>query len=280
MTNRELYFFFQNERDEEITDKDIIEILLYVNNFSSYTDLILSFDNECKDENNAKNLFNRVNNGEFLAYLINKTNFKDLDIYVDKSTLIPRIETSELIDKAIEYIKKLNIKHDEIADICTGSGIIALFLKKEFKNSKVYASDIHEDTLNVAKKNFSDNNLEIETFIGDKTKPFLENDIKLDVLISNPPYVKNMDDIDEKVKNNEPLDAIYTPKGIEFYEDFFINEERLMNEKYFMAFEINYDQEEELTKLIEKYLKNVYYKFEKDFYGLPRMLFIAKGYEL
>lgn len=280
MTNRELYFFFQNERDEEITDKDIIEILLYVNDFNSYTDLILFFDNECKDENKAKEIFKRILNGEFLAYIINKTNFKDIDIYVDKSTLIPRIETSELIDKSIKYIKELNIKHDKIADICTGSGIIALFLKKEFNDSIVYASDIHEDTLNVAKKNFSDNNLKIETFIGDKTEPFLKNNIKLDVLISNPPYVKNMDDIDEKVKNNEPLDAIYTPKGYEFYEDFFKNAENLMNDKFFMAFEMNYDQENELTILIEKYLKNVYYKFEKDFYGLPRMLFISKGYEL
>lgn len=280
MTNRELFFLFKKESEDKVSETEINEILLYVNNFKDFTELIINFNDEVKNEEKAKSIFNRVKNGEFLAYILGKTTFLDKEIIVNKSTLIPRPETSELILKSINYINEYKIKHNKIADICTGSGIIALFLKENFIKSTVYATDFYKETLETAKLNFKNNNLKINTFLGDKTKPFIENNIKLDVLISNPPYVKNMDDIEEKVKNNEPLHAIYTPKGIEFYEDYFKNADILMNEKYFMAFEINYDQEEVLTELIKKYLKNVYYIFEKDYYDLIRFLFIFKGYKI
>lgn len=280
MTNRELFFLFKKESEGKVNETDINEILYFVNDFKDFTELIINFDKEVKNEEKAKSIFNCIKNGEFLAYIIGKTNFLDKDIIVNKSTLIPRPETSELILKSINYIDEYKIKHNKIGDICTGSGIIALFLKEKFNKSSVYASDFYKDTLETAKLNFKNNNLNINTLLGDKSKPFIENNIKLDVLISNPPYVKNMDDIEEKVKNNEPINAIYTPNGIEFYEDYFINADKLMNEKYFMAFEINYDQEEILTELIKKYLKNVYYIFEKDYYDLTRFLFIFKGYKL
>ena len=167
-----------------------------------------------------------------------------------------------------------------IADVCTGSGAIALSIKNYFKDSVVYASDYKDECLNVAKKNANNLELDINFLKGDKLNPFLENNIKLDVLISNPPYVKNIDDIEEKVKINEPLDAIFIEGGLLFYETFFKSHNKVMKNDFFMGFEINYDQEEDLSRLIRKYFgENVRYIFEKDIYNLTRYLFILGGYE-
>jgi methylase of polypeptide subunit release factors len=88
------------------------------------------------------------------------------------------------------------------------------------------------------------------------------------------------DDIEEKVKKYEPNDAVYIKDGTEFYEEYFKRHKDVLNENFFMAFEINYDQELKLTELIKKYFdKNVRYKFEKDIYNLTRYLFILGGYE-
>ena len=124
--------------------------------------------------------------------------------------------------------------------------------------------------------------IDVEFLKGDKFEPFLLKKIKLDVLVSNPPYVENEEDIDPLVKNNEPMTAVYSQDGTAFYEAYFRRHKSFMNkEKFLMAFEINYDQEIKLTKLIKKYFRNenVKFKFVKDIYGLTRYLFITKGYE-
>ena len=113
-----------------------------------------------------------------------------------------------------------------------------------------------------------------------KKQDFVPNsDIKIDIFLSNPPYVEKMEDIDENVKKYEPLDAIYVENGIEFYEYFFKNHRKFMKEHFMMGFEINYDQEEKLTELVEKYfdVEHTAYSFSKDFYGKTRFLFIFGG---
>ena len=283
LTNREAFFKTKEEvknKNLEISDNEIFLLIEKVNNYQNYTNLVLNFDKNLANINYFNELKERLFNGEPIQYILNSAPFVDLDIYVDNRVLIPRVETEELVTKTRYFIEKLELEHKVIGDMCTGSGCIALFMKNSFKDSSVFASDISKDALEVANKNAKDLELDIIFLKGDKTKPFVNQNIKFDIFISNPPYVQNKNDIEEKVKKNEPMNAIYSEDGVAFYRDVFQNYKKFMNNKFMMAFEINYDQEHQLTELVEEYFPgDKKYMFLKDIYGLTRFLFILKGYK-
>lgn len=283
LTNREAFFKTKEEvknKNLEISDNEIFLLIEKVNNYQNYTNLVLNFDKNLANLNYFNKLKERLFNGEPIQYILNSAPFVDLDIYVDNRVLIPRVETEELVTKTRYFIEKLELEHKVIGDMCTGSGCIALFMKNSFKDSSVFASDISKDALEVANKNAKDLELDIIFLKGDKTKPFVNQNIKFDIFISNPPYVQNKNDIEEKVKKNEPMNAIYSEDGVAFYRDVFQNYKKFMNNKFMMAFEINYDQEHQLTELVEEYFPgDKKYMFLKDIYGLTRFLFILKGYK-
>ena len=283
LTNREAFFKTKEEvknKNLEISDNEIFLLIEKVNNYQNYTNLVLNFDKNLANLNYFNELKERLFNGEPIQYILNSAPFVDLDIYVDNRVLIPRVETEELVTKTRYFIEKLELEHKVIGDMCTGSGCIALFMKNSFKDSSVFASDISKDALEVANKNAKDLELDIIFLKGDKTKPFVNQNIKFDIFISNPPYVQNKNDIEKKVKKNEPMNAIYSEDGVAFYRDVFQNYKKFMNNKFMMAFEINYDQEHQLTELVEEYFPgDKKYMFLKDIYGLTRFLFILKGYK-
>ncbi len=282
MTNRELFFDMRKNRvSDYVTDSMLYEILIHVNELNSFTDLIIKFDKECKDEKMALNLFSRANNDEPLDYLFNKHEYIGMNFYVDKNVLIPRPETEELIQETIGVIRANKLPRENIIDVCTGSGIIAISLKKEFNESEVYGTDISSEAIKIAFKNAKNNNLDVKFLVGNILEPAKALNKKFDILISNPPYVEKMEDIAENVKKYEPLNAIYVENGTYFYEEIFKNYKDIMKDKFLMAFEINYDQEDKLTDLIYKYFdeNNSMYRFQKDSFGKTRFLFILGGYE-
>ena len=283
LTNREAFFKTKEEvknKNLEISDNEIFLLIEKVNNYQNYTNLVLNFDKNLANFNYFNELKERLFNGEPIQYILNSAPFVDLDIFVDNRVLIPRVETEELVTKTRYFIEKLELEHKVIGDMCTGSGCIALFMKNSFTDSNVFASDISKDALEVANKNAKDLELDIIFLKGDKTKPFVNQNIKFDIFISNPPYVQNKNDIEKKVKKNEPMNAIYSEDGVAFYRDVFQNYKKFMNNKFMMAFEINYDQEHQLTELVEEYFPgDKKYMFLKDIYGLTRFLFILKGYK-
>lgn len=266
---------------EYLTDSMLYEILIHVSELNSFTDLIINFDKECKDENMAQNLFSRANNDEPLEYLFNKYEYNGMKFYVDKNVLIPRPETEELIQETIGVVRANKLPRENIIDVCTGSGIIAISLKKEFSESDVYGSDISSQAISIAIKNAEDNGLNVNFLTGNILEPVKSLNKKFDILISNPPYVEKIEDIAENVKKFEPLNAIYVENGTYFYEEIFKNYKYIMKDKFLIAFEINYDQEDKLTDLIYKYFdeNNSMYRFQKDSFGRTRFLFILGGYE-
>ena len=281
LTNREIFFLAKEEikkRDLEVSDSEIVSLLEHVNNFKNYTEFSLNFDENCANSQYFYDLFNKIINGEPLQYVLKSAPFHDFNLYVDKRVLIPRVETEELCLKVLEKLKIFKLKVNTALDMCTGSGCIALFIKKNLKDVNVYASDISEDALDVAIKNAKDNKLVINFIKSDKTDFIIKEHLKFDLLASNPPYVEKLEDIEEKVRKYEPLNAIYSEDGTAFYENVFLNYQKIMNDEFLMAFEINYDQEEKLTNLIYKYFKkDIEFSFEKDIYGLTRFLFIYRG---
>ena len=212
----------------------------------------------------------RLENGEPVQYIVGNVSFYGNIINVDKRVLIPRFETEELVEKTIEYIKKNN--YTSIVDIGTGSGCIAITLKKMFPNIKVDAVDISIDALSLAKLNAKENNVNINFYNGNLLEPLKE---KYDIIISNPPYIAYDEEIMEIVKNNEPHIALYAPNnGLYYYEEIIKNAKQYLNKKGLIAFEIGYNQAENINKIASKYLDDYTFEVKKDMTGKDRMVFI------
>lgn len=146
-----------------------------------------------------------------LQYIIGETEFCDLKFKVNENVLIPRPETSELVHLIAKSQKPTVNSQQSILDIGTGSGCIAISLAKQLPQSQVYALDISEKALCVAKDNAYINNVDI-TFIHDDILS-LRNKIetKFDIIVSNPPYVRDLEkaEMRDNVLNWEPHNALF-----------------------------------------------------------------------
>lgn len=211
-----------------------------------------------------------------IQYLIGYVDFYGNKIIVNENVLIPRPETEYLIEKTIEKLK--NKKNPNILDLCTGSGCISVTLKKEVPNSEVYCTDISIKALNIALKNFKNNNVSIyykKSNLFNKIHP----EEKFDVIISNPPYISKKDLLEDIVKNNEPNIALYSKdNGLFHIKKIIIEGYKRLYKNGFLALEIGSMQKKEIESfIIRKLDKNIKYTFEKDLSGKIRYLFINKN---
>lgn len=207
-----------------------------------------------------------------VQYIVGNVDFYGNIFEVNKDVLIPRFETEELVDKTINYINELFDKKVDIVDIGTGSGCIAITLKKQL-DCNVDAVDISTKALEVAKKNAFNIGADITFIEGDLLTPLNK---KYDVIISNPPYIA-IDDIEimDIVKKNEPHQALFAPNnGLKCYEDILKNAGNYLKPKSIIAFEIGYLQAQEIKKMIERNFPNSIIKIEKDLQGKDRFIFV------
>ena len=205
-----------------------------------------------------------------IEYVLGYTYFYGNKIKVNDNVLIPRDETEELVEKAIGLIKE----GDKVLDLCTGSGAIAVSLKKEIKNIEVAASDISSKALNVAKENAKDNDCDIEFVEGDLIYPFTMNNRKFDVIVSNPPYISKDYQINNFVKHEPSIALFAENNGLENYEIIIKNLEKVLNREGYILFEIGYDQKEAIIDICKKYLNNYEVNAYKDISGNDRMVVI------
>ena len=207
-------------------------------------------------------------------YIVGNVDFYDVNLLVNENVLIPRFETELLVEKTINYAKQYFQNKIDLLDIATGSGNIAITLKKHL-NAKVVASDISIKALEIAKKNAQRNKQEI-TFIQSDMLDKIKG--KFDIIISNPPYVSTEDPIDEIVKNNEPHLALYAKEdGLYYYKKILQEIKPYLKEKSLIAFEIGYKQSEKITNFIKQYLPDAIFKTEKDLTGKDRFIFIFQN---
>jgi release factor glutamine methyltransferase len=198
---------------------------------------------------------------------------------VNNEVLIPRPETEELIEGILVRANDLFPNKDKllIADIGTGSGAIGVTIALENPNSYVIATDIAKQSLIVAEGNAKNLNAHNITFLqGDLLAPILKNGEKLDILVSNPPYIPSSDilDLSDTVKNYEPLRALDGGQdGLDFYRRLIDESSRVLNAKALIAFEIGVGQGEDVRELIlQKYpMCDVEVVF--DINGKDRMIF-------
>ncbi len=208
-----------------------------------------------------------------IQYVIGNVNFYGLKFIVNKNVLIPRFETEELVEQVVEYARDFNKDKIKILDLGCGSGAIGLTLKSILKDSEVTLVDISKEALEVAKLNANNLNLDV-TFIESDWLSNVELD-KYDIVVSNPPYIKTDEEIEEIVKDNEPSLALYGGiDGLDCYRKILANIKPYLNDKFLIAFEIGESQKEEIYDIVNKYLYDVEITCKKDLYGRNRMIFV------
>ncbi len=263
-------------KEKDVYSNDIRALIAYDNGFSEPIDVLYNRDKEMQNLQEFSSQFARLLDGEPLEYIINQATFLHHKLYVDNNVLIPRGETEELIatlsEKITDYYDPRN--YLVCADIGTGSGAIALCLKSLFPNWILLASDTSKAALEIAKKNFSTYNERVETLEGKSLEPYIEGKINLDIIISNPPYIRNREEVQDSVKRFEPESALYLKEDNNVYEDIFRNYKKVKKGTLLMAFEIGYDLEDYLKELMAKYLEDYEYEFGQDLNGLTRFLFV------
>lgn len=226
---------------------------------------------------NIKKDYKKLLKGYPIQYLIGYSNFFGYKFEINKNVLIPRYETELLVEKTINYINKYFPNAKNIIDVGTGSGCIAISLKKKFPNINVEGVDISNRALKVARKNNKINKTNVKFYRNDMLSNIKK---KYDVIISNPPYLCKDQSVSEQVKKFEPHKALFAKEsGLEFYKKI-INSKNNIENNSLIAFEIGETQ----SKLIKDYILKKYPKskilIEKDFNGKKRFVFVFNNVKL
>lgn len=255
---------------------DLRLLIMYDEGLQEQIDVIVDKDKEMKNYPLFLEQIERLKKDEPVEYIIREADFLGHHLYVDERVLIPRSETEELVSHISEKISDFYDPRNYLvcADIGTGSGAIAIALKDAFPNWLLLASDISSDALTVAQKNFHDSGIPVDTYLGDGLAPYIEHKLNLDIIVSNPPYIRNPQDAQASVRNFEPASALWLREGESVYEKVFRDYQKVKRGSLYMAFEISPDLEEWLKSLMSQYLKDYEAEFVKDLNGLTRFLFI------
>ncbi len=211
-----------------------------------------------------------------IQYILEESWFYKFSFYVNENVLIPRPETEELVYETIKIITERKIKKPTILEIGTGSGCIAISLKKELEDVNIFAVDISDEALNVAKKNAKTLQTEINFFNLD----FLDKNnwnklpTNIDLIISNPPYIAETEknEIQPNVLDFEPHLALFVPddNALVFYKNIieFANQ---LNQKPIICCEINQGFGKEVVELFSLKYDTIILK--KDMQQKDRMVF-------
>lgn len=209
----------------------------------------------------------RLEKGEVPQYIVGKTWFRGLELRVNSAVLIPRPETEGLIDLLLPRLEK----NAHVLDIGTGSGAIAISLKKERPDLTVDATDISLKALQIAQSNAEMHDAVIRFYEADLFPPI---DIRYDCLVSNPPYISSleMNDLDPRVRDYEPRLALWGgDDGLDVYRTILAKASDFLRNGGIVAIEHGYQQKDALVELA---LENYWSKAEtfKDMSGRDRFL--------
>lgn len=211
--------------------------------------------------------------GKPVQHIIGTEMFYGLSFEVNEHVLIPRPETEELVYGALERSCHLK-KECRVADIGTGSGVIAIAFKKERSKAVVVATDFSESALKTAKRNAKNNGVDIDFRQGDMTAPISGE--KWDVVLSNPPYiaVEESEDMSRTVLDFEPHSALFAEDdGLFFYKRLAKELPPLMNKPGLIGLEIGYLQGQAVADLFENAFPEAEISIIQDINGKDRMIF-------
>lgn len=212
----------------------------------------------------------KLTKGIPLQHITHRQEFMKMDFFVDENTLIPRPDTEILVEEVIKIAKqKYNPK---ILDLCTGSGAIAISLKKYVPNSEIIGVDISEKAIEVANKNANKLNADVKFIKSDLFERLKKE--KFDIIVSNPPYIKKEEikKLSKEVQKEPELALDGGIDGLDFYRKITSQAIEYLKTESFLCFEIGYNQKNDVMQIIEdqQNYKNIYCK--KDLYGYDRVI--------
>lgn len=272
----------------EYDTQDIYSILEYITKLDR-NKLILQKDSyllSLNQEIEADRLLNKYYIDKYpLQYITHKQYFYNETYYVDENVLIPRSDTEILVEKAIEYINKENIK--KVIDLCTGSGAIGISIGKNSNVESVELIDVSLGALNVAKRNIVSNNIteKVITRLSDLLNERIKcidscdlqeekDNLKVDMIVSNPPYIKSdvVLTLQEEVQKEPHLALDGGKTGLDFYIRIFNESKTVLRNNGILILEIGYDQLEEIKELIKKNNEFKLLESVKDYGGNDRVV--------
>lgn len=260
--------------------------------------LVSHFEDKLKVdvEKEYRNLVRRRAEMEPVAYLVNKKEFYGIELYVDENVLIPRPETENLVEYAIDEIEDMSNRPNcdtekiALADIGCGSGAIGLAIAVEVSklsfdhdiNFKVLMSDVSEEALAVSQKNVN----RLEETIADNVEVVLKrSDLLeglssgLDIILSNPPYIprSKIAYLDKNVREYEPYIALNGGKnGLEFIPELIEQANSKLVKKGVLMFEMYEDHYQKVEEIVKKHYPDLSISFKKDQWGIVRFAILRK----
>ncbi len=279
VTVRQLIKEAEKKLDEQQKDCNVPKVLFYHLSNKEPHQLYLMMDEEVDEElyQQFQEGMKRYMDGEPIQYIKGKETFFSRDFIVNENVLIPRYETEELVENILYHIDDY-FEDKEIIDLCdvgTGSGAIAVTLALEEEKLNVTATDISEEALEVARQNAKELGADVTFCRGDMLEPLIERNIKVDIFVSNPPYIPRQQEIEDVVKDNEPHVALFGgDDGLYFYRKIFERVKLVLKDKALLAFEMGFDQKEIMEEALAFYFPDCPYQILKDMNGKDRMLFI------
>lgn len=226
-----------------------------------------------KKYDNIEEILPKINGGYPIPYLLGDVSFYGYPFKVNENVLIPRFETETLIEKLTILIKKLNLENSNLIDLGTGSGVIAITLKKIIPTLEITAIDKSVKALKVARENALIN--EVNICLEEKDIFTYELPENISIIVSNPPYIEESSNYSPNIMY-EPKEAIFVSNNnpLIYYEQILKLAVSKINSKFLIAFEIDEDHKLDMQNLIKRYFPNSKYSIEEDLTGKTRYAFI------
>lgn len=256
---------------EQISDTPRLDVELILQKVLDVDRIYIHLNLEKElDEKNIKNfnaLINQRLNNRPIAYIVENREFMGLDFFVKEGVLIPRPDTENLVEEIVNICKdKENLS---ILDIGTGSGAISVSLAK-YLGAKITSFDIEDIPLEVGKINAINNSVDVNFIKSDLFSAIEGKDIKFDVIVSNPPYITDLEikTLHPQVKDYEPYSALFGGEdGLYFYKEITKKSVNYLKSGGILAYEVGYNQAEDVVNIMKRYNYQKVYK-KKDIQGI------------
>lgn len=256
-----------------VDDFSLQTLLQVYEGMSSRNEVLTHLDQTAKYPNRFQAGLKRLIAGEPVAYIVGQSEFFGMTLKVNPDVLIPRPETEELVGLILSTLGHRG--RLSVLDIGTGSGCIASALKKSCLDWEIYASDISAKALNVARENAQRHDLPIHFFHADGVPHYTPwNKQRLDLIVSNPPYIHPEEKLDASVTQYEPKEALFALPPTLFYERFISQSKKVLAPEGILAFEIAPGLKQPLTEIAIQLLPDAKIHFFEDINAKTRIMMI------